>query len=122
MVQAAKPFSEEILELECLTREMAFVADVENHFNKSVLEFGRADTPVNGRDLLRSAMSPAHRFNLEHHWLYLKFLRAHTRELTEQFFAVYRSVGALMLRIAEALPEWHEMLSRLQPSPLTAYA
>ena len=117
-VQAVPPFAGDILELEPLMRELDFVADVAIQLGRSATELMQYDPPGYGRD----PFLPTHCFKLEHDLLYLKFLRTHTRELTEQFFAVYRSMGTLMLRISEALPEWSDMLSRLQSSPLTAYA
>jgi hypothetical protein len=117
-VQAVPPYSRGILELDSLTREMAFVADVAIQLGQSATELMQDDPLGYGRD----PFPPTHRFKLEHDLLYLKFLRAHSGELAAQFFAVHRSAGALILRISEALPEWYDMLSRLQSSPLTAYA
>lgn len=117
-VQAVPPFAGDILELEPLLRELDFVADVAIQLGRSATELMQDDPLGYGRD----PFPPAHRFKLEHDWLYLKFLRAHSGELAAQFFAVHRSAGALLFRISEALPEWHDMLSCLQSSPLTVYA
>jgi hypothetical protein len=117
-VQVAPPYGGGILEVESLIREMAFVADVAIQLSQSATEFIQDDL-LGDR---RVPFPPAHRFKVEHDWLYLKFLRAYSGKLTEQFFAVHSSAGALLFRISEALPEWHDMLSRLQASPLTAYS
>lgn len=96
-VQAVPPYAGDILELEPLKRELDFVADVAIQLGRSATELMQDDPLGHGRD----PFPPAHRFNLEHDWLYLKFLRARNGELTKQFFAVHRSVGSLMHRI------WH---------------
>jgi hypothetical protein len=116
-VQAVPPYSRGILELDSLTRELAFVADVTIQLGRSATELMQDDPLGYGRDF-----PPTYRFKLEHDWLYLKFLRVRNGELAAQFFAVHRTASALMLRISEALPEWYDMLSCLQSSPLTAYA
>jgi hypothetical protein len=74
-IQAVPPYAGGILELDSLTQEMAFMADVAIQLGQSATELIQDDPLGDGRD----PFAPAYRFKVEHDWLYLKFLRGYLK-------------------------------------------